>query len=243
MRQLNGIYTQKFNRRHARVGHLFQGRFKGILIEREAHLLEVLRYVVLNPVRAGLVDAAEDWPWSSYRATAGDERPPGWLATAWTLAQFSGTEELARRRYRDFVAEGRGAPRLWAAVRGQIYLGSETFVESALGEAAGRTHDPEIPVPQRQTPPVRAEEVVTAVSAALRVRPDDLKGDGRGHVRERAILAYTLRRFAGATGKEMAPLLGVRSWQAARLARAGEREWGHDSRLADALEARLRPTA
>ena len=71
MRQLNGPYTQRFNRRQGRVGHVFQGRFKSILVERDAHLLEVARYVVLNPVRAGMVRSVKDWPWSSYRATAG----------------------------------------------------------------------------------------------------------------------------------------------------------------------------
>ena len=71
MRQLNGVYTQRFNRRHDLVGHLFQGRFKGVLVERDAYLLELSRYVVLNPVRAGMVGAASQWEWSSYGAMAG----------------------------------------------------------------------------------------------------------------------------------------------------------------------------
>ena len=66
MRQLNGLYTQRFNRRHGMVGHLFQGRYKAILIQKEAHLLELSRYVVLNPVRASMVATPEAWPWSSY---------------------------------------------------------------------------------------------------------------------------------------------------------------------------------
>ena len=85
MRQLNGVYTQTFNRRHRRSGHLLQGRFKAILVEKEAHLLELCRYVVLNPVRAGLVRAARDWRWSSYWATSAEERRPEWLETTWTL--------------------------------------------------------------------------------------------------------------------------------------------------------------
>jgi REP element-mobilizing transposase RayT len=71
MRHLNGVYTQGFNRRHMRVGHVLQGRFKSIVVEKESHLLELARYVVLNPVRAKMVRSARDWPWSSYRATAG----------------------------------------------------------------------------------------------------------------------------------------------------------------------------
>ena len=71
MRQLNGVYTQRFNRTHHRVGHVFQGRYKAILVERDAYLLELSRYVVLNPVRAKMVNDVSQWPWSSYRATAG----------------------------------------------------------------------------------------------------------------------------------------------------------------------------
>lgn len=68
MRHLNGIYTQATNRRHARSGHLLQGRYKAILVEKDSHLLELARYVVLNPVRAKMVRAAKDWRWSSYRS-------------------------------------------------------------------------------------------------------------------------------------------------------------------------------
>ena len=66
MRQLNGVYTQIVNRAHGRVGHVFQGRYKAILVDKESYLLELARYVVLNPVRAGMVDNVADWPWSSY---------------------------------------------------------------------------------------------------------------------------------------------------------------------------------
>jgi putative transposase len=82
MRDLNGIYTQAFNRRHRRPGHVFQDRFKAILVERDSHLLELCRYVVLNPVRARMVRDAADWPWSSYAATAGLAEAPAWLTTA-----------------------------------------------------------------------------------------------------------------------------------------------------------------
>jgi len=95
MRQLNGVYTQHVNRSHRRVGHLFQGRYKGILVEKEAYLLGLARYVVLNPVRAGVVAAPEDWGWSSYRATAGFEVARPFLATDWLL-RCSPTSETRR---------------------------------------------------------------------------------------------------------------------------------------------------
>ena len=128
MRQLNGRYTQAFNRRHHRVGHLFQGRFTAILVEKEAHLLELCRYVVLNPVRAKMVTHPRLWSWSSYRATAGALTRPVWLSTEWILGQFGVRQREAQRRYRQFIAEGRDGSRPWEQVQGQIYLGSEDFI-------------------------------------------------------------------------------------------------------------------
>jgi putative transposase len=81
MRSLNGKYAQWFNWRHDRRGHVFEGRFRAVLVQKESHLLELHRYIVLNPVRARLAERAGDWRWSSYRATAGLARSPGWLET------------------------------------------------------------------------------------------------------------------------------------------------------------------
>jgi REP element-mobilizing transposase RayT len=128
MRQLNGVYTQRVNRAHRRVGHLFQGRFKGILVEKESHLLEVARYLVLNPVRAKLVRNPGDWSWSSYRATAGEEAAPSFLETGTLLRAFADTRLKAQEAYGRFVAEGVGCASPWILLKGQIYLGSERFV-------------------------------------------------------------------------------------------------------------------
>ncbi len=128
MRQLNGVYTQRFNRHHGRVGHVLQGRYKAIVIDRDSYLLEVCRYVVLNPVRAGLAHTPADSPWSSYRATAGMEPPPTWLTTAWVLAQFGRQRHQAQTRYQAFVQEGIDRPGPWEQVRGQMLLGDEAFV-------------------------------------------------------------------------------------------------------------------
>src|SRR5688500_9153546 len=96
MRDLNGRYAQGFNYRHERVGHLFQGRYKGILVDRPGYLLELARYIVLNPVRAGLSATATDWPWSSHRAALGLVKPIRRLAVESLLAQFEADAERAR---------------------------------------------------------------------------------------------------------------------------------------------------
>ena len=119
MRHLNGVYTQNFNRQHQKVGHLFQGRFKAVLVDRDAYLLEVCRYVELNPVRARMVDDPAAWPWSSYRAHVGLAPTPAWLDTAGLHGYLLGRAPVsaadARRaaaRYATLVAEGRDV-RLW----------------------------------------------------------------------------------------------------------------------------------
>jgi len=128
MRHLNGVYTQAFNRRHMRSGHVMQGRFKAILVEKESHLLELARYVVLNPVRAKTVRSAKDWPWSNYRATAGMAETPEFLAANWTLAQFHRSRARAINLYREFVKQGRAVD-AWVELRGGILLGSDGFVD------------------------------------------------------------------------------------------------------------------
>jgi putative transposase len=130
MRHLNGVYTQTINRTHRRVGHLFQGRFKGILVEKENYLLELARYIALNPVRARMVAQARDWVWSSYCATVGLTPAPPFLTTDWLLSAFGGERREARLRFERFVADGMERPSPWRDLRHQIYLGSDRFVES-----------------------------------------------------------------------------------------------------------------
>jgi putative transposase len=108
MRQLNGDYARWFNRRYEFGGHLFQGRFHSATVESDSHLVELSRYIVLNPVRAGLCRRAEDWPWSSYRATVGLAPIPPFLTVDRVLRYFGRSRRLARRRYAAFVAD---APR------------------------------------------------------------------------------------------------------------------------------------
>ena len=129
MRQLNGVYTQSINRKYRRVGHVFQGRYKAIIVEKESYLLELARYVVLNPLRAQMVQSLTDWPWSSYGAMIGREVAASWMQTDWILSQFSSQRDRAIAAYVDFVRSGVGLPALWQNLRAQVYLGSDAFME------------------------------------------------------------------------------------------------------------------
>ncbi|MEW6131621.1 MAG: transposase [Pseudomonadota bacterium] len=150
MRQLNGVYTQRFNRAHGRVGHVFQGRYKAILVERDSYLLELSRYVVLNPLRAKMVKRLEAWPWSSYLATCGQVPAPAWLQTDWILAQFGKQRVSATRKYVQFVHEGARLPSVWTQLQGQIYLGSEAFVKKMQSKIEQAPTLGEIPRAQRR---------------------------------------------------------------------------------------------
>lgn len=151
MRQLNGVYTQRFNRSHNRVGHVFQGRYKAILVERDSYLLELARYVVLNPWRAHMVDRLDNWPWSSYPATSGQTPSPSWLQTEWILGQFGEQRSRAVANYIAFVHDGARLPSIWAKLQGQIYLGSEAFVRNMQAQIENKTAQiQEIPRAQRR---------------------------------------------------------------------------------------------
>jgi putative transposase len=142
MRHLNGVYSQCFNRAHGRVGHVFQGRYKAILVERQTYLLELARYIVLNPVRAHMTDQAEGWTWSSYRATAGLATVPNFLETNWILQQFGARPDSALKHYRRFVGEGMRRSSPWDDLIGGTVLGSEAFVIEAQkisGDAQAET--------------------------------------------------------------------------------------------------------
>ena len=152
MRSLNGEYTQAFNRRHRRPGHVFQGRYKAVVVEKESHLLEVCRYVVLNPVRARGMGAKrpENWVWSSYRATAGLAGVPSFLSTAWVLARFGRGRAAAQARFRAFVEAGRRGRSPLAGVRGGMVLGGEAFIEAMEPAVAIKRQVTEHPRMQRQ---------------------------------------------------------------------------------------------
>lgn len=148
MRQLNGVYTQTFNRRHEAEGHLFQGRFKAVLVDRNTYLLPLCRDVERQAVAAGLAKAVGDWPWSSYRAHVCGAPTPGWLDTLGLHGHLLGRpvqtardHATAARRYAAMVAQSASADtaRLQDGLRRQIFLGDETFVQRMLTKAASHS--------------------------------------------------------------------------------------------------------
>jgi hypothetical protein len=176
MRHLNGLYTQYVNRRHSRVGHVFQGRFKAILVEKETHLLTLCRYVVQNPVRAGVCRTPLAYAWSSYRYFVRDKAPT-FLTTDWILSQFGKTRSRAVKEYALFVNEAQDS--MWDQLKGQIYLGGDEFVERLSETDRGK----EIPFAQRK--PLRPKLV-------------DLLQAPEGWREAHVVYGYRLREIADA---------------------------------------------
>ncbi|HET7587680.1 MAG TPA: transposase [Gammaproteobacteria bacterium] len=220
MRRLNQVYTQQFNRRHGRVGHVLQGRYKSILVDKQRYLLELCRYVVLNPVRAGMTRSAREWRWSSYRATAGLAETPEWLNVDWVLGQFGRRRSAAKAAYRQFVQEGTKAPTPWHELHGQIWLGDEQFRE----RMAHRLKDKDIDaVPRAQTEPERpdAQTVLDAVAEVFEVSRQRLLD--RSHQRAFQTSVYLLRRVVNLSLKETAALANVSPSRISRIQAAIER--------------------
>lgn len=213
MRHLNGLYTQRFNRQHHRVGHLFQGRFKAILVEKESYLLELCRYMVLNPVRAGLVQDPAQWAWSSYRALIGEVEVPRWLSADWVWRQFDTHRKSAQKKYTAFVLAGLQNPSPWGKLCGQIYLGSKEF----CGRFAQDEPLPEVPKLQRQP-----------------VRPtlEEIFREGRNR-QEQVVQAF---RSHGYRLKEIAEHLSVHYATISRWVKQAERQENiQDEKLEEAM--------
>jgi len=176
MHDLNSGYATAFNRRHGRVGPLFQGRFKGIVVESGRHEWELSRYVHLNPVRAGLAARPEDFPWSSCRHYFRSRGAPRWLAWEEVLCLHGRTVRTARRAYRAFLDEGMATrPKSpLSDVVGSTLLGSESFVERMRAWLSDRLPDRDVPAARALQRQVGVDAVVSVVCEEFGVSPESV---------------------------------------------------------------------
>lgn len=211
MKLLNACHTQNVNRRHDRVGHLFQGRYKSILVDRDAYMKELARYIVLNPVRAGMVAHPGEWKWSSYRATVGSAPVTEFLTIEALLLMFGTSLAEARARFTKFVEQGIDEPGPWNQLKNQIYLGPDGFVEDAMNRIAPARSFRDTPEVQRLAPP----------------RPLDFYREKFPNTREAMVEAYLSGHF---TLEEVGRAFGVgrstvsREVNARRLKNGGKLE-------------------
>ncbi len=196
MQNLSFRYTRWVNGKKTRTGHLFQGRYKAILVDADTYLLELVRYIHLNPVRAGMVENPEEYAWSSHRAYLGMETLP-WLETDWVLSQFAKRLKTCRRRYEAFVQAGKEE-----GYRQEFHHGSEDgrvladdrFLEQVLGKSI------------QSLPEASLEEIVAYASSEYGVSEEELRGPSRNRVvcEARAVIGWLNRRLGGGSIKDVA---------------------------------------
>jgi REP element-mobilizing transposase RayT len=236
MQYLNGSYTGYFNRRHGRSGHLFQGRYRGHLIEEEGHYLEVSRYIHLNPVRARAVDAPEKWPWGSYRGYRWARRALPWVTYGRVLAEFGRSEADARRAYTRFVQAGLDEPKKspFANAVGGLLLGSAEFVARIQERLKSRPVDKALPELEklRERPSLR--RIATAVAGHFDRDVASWSAGTRSDDASRAVAAYLARRRFGYRAAEVADWLGYSGHGSVRNALARVESGGKD--LLDVVE-------
>lgn len=210
MHWLNGCYAGYFNRVHGRWGHLFGGRFKALVVEKEAYLHRLLRYLPLNPVRAQMVARPEDYRWSSYRAIAGLETVPPWLDAATVLERFGGDPVQAALSYQEFVTDAIGVEDdLWDRVVHGIYLGTESWAREMRKVLQSRTRSREHPRTQRAVGRPKIGRIIRVIGALTGIRSRVLRALRGGP--QRRLIAWLAWNEGLLRLREIAAALGLRS--------------------------------
>lgn len=198
MRHINGIYTQRYNRRHHLDGQLFRGRYKSILIGEDSYMLELVRYIHRNPLDAGLIEKMEKYPWNSHRGYLSRSKKWDWLYKGFILSMFSKDKNKALRLYREFISkeEPEDTRSIFSLKKLPSILGSESFIEKIRDKFSHSKREQEVPESQLLSPD--KGKIKAAVCEAYKVGPEDLKVMRRGRFNEpRNVAIYLMRHLTG----------------------------------------------
>lgn len=219
MRHVNGVYTQRYNRRHGSDGALFRGRYKAILVDADSYLAQVSRYIHRNPVEAGIVRNPVHYRWSSYRAYLAQEKPPAWLMVAMTLSLFG--RQNSGERYRAFVEMGvdEEIKTFYGKRRMDPVLGGAAFRKKLARRASRKQPDPEIPATRRVTSAPSKELICRETARSWQVDVKVLYEEGRGRGNPpRAVAMYLCRRLGGYALKDIAAHFGIGAYTSVSMA-------------------------
>jgi REP element-mobilizing transposase RayT len=204
MRQLDGHYTQKFNKKYARVGPLMQGRYKAVLVEQDSYSLQLSKYIHLNPVEAKIVKTPEEFLWSSYAAFIGKSETPDFLKTNWLLSQFNKSVKKSQKAFKAFTSQDMGEG--WfpekETYKGLILGGGDFISEIQDTYLAGKSN-PEIPklkVAQKQLSPEKIQKLVAS-----------FKIDGKNADK---LFIFALKKYSSLTLNEIGAVTGGLTYMA-----------------------------
>jgi hypothetical protein len=205
-------YTQRYNHRHFRSGHLFQGRYKSIIVQNDAYLLQLSYYIHRNPLRAGMVKRLADYPWSSYRFYGYGKNPPAWLSTKLILSHFKGQNDK-HKNYREKVQQYAGEEKhLFEELRHGLILGTKRFVEKLRSEHLQTDPEASIPQQKRAARHIESDEILTKAQKILNcdvkqfIIAKRLKGVEKDN---RDLLVYLLWRSGQFSNKHIGDLFGL----------------------------------
>jgi len=208
---LNISYAVYFNRKHQRRGHLFQGRFKSILVDADEYLKHLSRYIHLNPVRAKVVENLSEYPWSSYPAFIGKVKRPEWLETGWLLSQFGKRERQAIKNYKNFVEniDIQALENPEKDLTGGFILGTPDFVNWVKETFLSlRSEEKEIPQLKKLKPTLRAESIVETVCREFVCSREAVLKKGRKKNMARDVAIYLARELTKESGKNLGEYFG-----------------------------------
>ena len=218
---LNGSYATYTNTKRQKCGHLFQGRFKSILVEADEYLKHLSRYIHLNPVRAKLSALPSEYQWSSYAAFIGKAKPPQWLETRWLLSCFGKSQKESRRNYKQFVegVDAMSVKNPFADVTGGLILGNADFVRWVKGTFLDEKNESsEFPQLKKLKPKITPEEIIREVCREFGTEKDAIIGKGAKLNVGRDVAIYLSRQYSGDTCKALGEYYGKVSGAAITMA-------------------------
>jgi len=219
MRHINGVYTQRFNRLHQFDGQLFRGRYKAIVVDADSYLLQLVRYIHRNPLRAGIVEDLSSYEWSSHRGYVSKLKKWGWLHKDFVLSMLSEDKRQRRRLYREFVAQedSKEISQVFEKKKLPSILGGEDFIDWIRGHFFEEKKH--IEVPESKTLAPGREEIKELVCRIYGVREEDLAKPKRGTFNEpRSVAIYLTRQLRGENLAEICREYGLKTHSSASSA-------------------------
>ncbi len=226
MHGINSRYTIYFNRRHKRSGHLFQGRYKAIIVDKDAYLIPLSRYVHLNPVKAGIAERPEEYKWSSYNGYIGKSKENDWIEYSWILSKFAQNKKKAWQKYREYTEEGLAVKTEspFKNLLGQVVLGGEEFKEKMERRLQGREVSQEIIERKRFEKKTLPEDIIEAVAKAFKVEEAEVTNKGKRENISRSVAIYVMQRHSGMRNEDIGRMFGGVHYSAVSKASARLRE-------------------
>ena len=238
MRHINGVYTQYFNRTHGLDGHLFRGRYKSILVDSDAYLLELLRYIHRNPIDAGMVDHLASYQWSSHKGYLSRSEKWNWLHKNYVLKIFSNNKTEALKGYKSFVSKKTSEEinRIFGSRKWPSVIGKESFINWVKNTFLIQKRHIEVPESKSLAPD--SEKIKGEVCREYDINKEDLLISKRGMTNEpRNIAIYLMRHLMGRKLEEIGREFGINNYSSvSTIIERTKKKATHDRKLRKRIE-------